>query len=146
MQLSVFLVALGFAVVTHALKRQNAAKLENTQNATSVQDTKNATMLEDEETAKGLNYLGVGYNLLKGNPDGGATSQDGSDPGLLPTRRIFELTWNQNKMSDDKRYKVPDQARYYEHSSCVETTTSQMFTGGRSYQQNLLSDVKGEGK
>ena len=146
MQLSVFLVALGFVVVTHALKKTNAAKLEHTQNVTSVEDTQNATKLEDEQTAKGLNYLGVGYNLLKGNPDGGAASKDGSDPGLFPTRRIFELTWYQKKMSDDKRYKVPDQVRYYEHSSCAESTTFQMFTGTKSYQQNLKSDVKGEGK
>jgi hypothetical protein len=44
--------------------------------------------------AIGENYLGVGYNLLTGNPDGGDGTKGGVDPGLLVTRHIIHLHKN----------------------------------------------------
>ena len=61
---------------------------------------------------KGLYFVAVGYNLLKGNPEGGASSIGGIDPGLLSTRKIFQLTWKTKKLSSDKMYNVPDQVSF----------------------------------
>lgn len=83
MCLITFLIILGVAVVTHSTG--------------------------DVNTAKGLRFLGVGYNILKGNPDGSKLSLGGVDPGLLSTRKIFKLTWDKNKTSVDGLYRVPDQ-------------------------------------
>lgn len=38
-----------------------------------------------------VNNIGVGYNLLYGNPDGLHWKSGGEDPGLLLTRQIFTL-------------------------------------------------------
>ena len=76
---------------------------------------------------KGLYFVGVGYNLLKGNPEGGASSIGGIDPGLLSTRKIFQLTWTTNNLSSDKMYNVPDQDSFAPFHSCVEETAPTRF-------------------
>ena len=38
-----------------------------------------------------LDSIGVGYNILTGNPDGTDWRHGGEDPGLLVTRRILKL-------------------------------------------------------
>ena len=120
MCLITFLVTLGVAVVTHAT--------------------------EDVKTAKGLRFLGVGYNILKGNPDGGQLPLGGVDPGLLSLRKIFKLTWDTNKTSVDGLYRVPDQVVFVHRSSCVETTTNEVFSGAKSYQDKLKVDVEASGE
>ena len=117
MHLTIFLVTLGVAVVTHAY-----------------------------QNAKGLGFLGVGYNILKGNPDGGKLSHGGVDPGVLPTRKIFKLTWHSNKTSVDGKFRVPDQVVFFHRSSCVETTTNEAFSGVKSYQDKLKQDVTASGE
>ncbi|XP_068753764.1 uncharacterized protein [Montipora capricornis] len=116
MCLITFLITLGVAVVTHATE-------------------------DDVDTAKGLRFLGVGYNILTGNPDGGQLSLGGVDPGLLSVRKIFKLTWDTNKTSVDGLYRVPDQVVFVHRSSCVETTTNEVFSGAKSYQDKLKVDV-----
>ena len=120
MHLTIFLITLGVAVVTHAY--QNVA------------------------TAKGLRFLGVGYNILQGNPEGGKLSHGGVDPGLLPTRKIFKLTWDTQKTSADGKFRVPDQVVFVHRSSCVENTTNEVFSGLKSYQEKLKEDVEVSGK
>ena len=95
---------------------------------------------------KGLHFVGVGYNLLKGNPEGGDVSNGGVDPGLLITRKIFKLTWNTNKTSVDNRFSVPDQVTFAPRSSCVTTNKKEVFSGAKSYQEKLNADVKVSGK
>ncbi|XP_068753813.1 uncharacterized protein [Montipora capricornis] len=116
MCLITFLITLGVAVVTRAT--------------------------EDVDTAKGLGFLGVGYNILKGNPDGGQLSHGGVDPGLLSTRKILKLTWDTKKTSVDGLYRVPDQVVFVHRSSCVKTTTNEVFSGAKSYQDKLKVDVE----
>ena len=115
-----FLITLVVAVVTHAT--------------------------EDAKTAKGLRFLGVGYNILKGNPDGAKSSNGGVDPGLLSSRKIFKLTWDTKKTSVDRLYQVPDQVVFVHRSSCVETTTNEVFSGAKSYQDKLKVDVEASGE
>lgn len=119
MCLITFLIILGVAVVTHATG--------------------------DVNTAKGLRFLGVGYNILKGNPDGGMLSLGGVDPGLLSTRKIFKLTWDNKNTSVDGLYRVPDQVVFVHRSSCVETTSNEVFSGAKSYQDKLKLDVEASG-
>ena len=95
---------------------------------------------------KGLYYVGVGYNLLKGNPEGGASSIGGIDPGLLSTRKIFQLTWKTNKLSSDKMYNVPDQVSFAPFHSCVEENSTNAVFGAKSYQEELKIEVGAEGE
>lgn len=120
MCLIAFLITLGVAVVIHAT--------------------------EAVDTAKGLGFLGVGYNILKGNPDGGELSQGGVDPGLLPARKIFKLTWDTQKPSVDRLYRVPDQVVFVHRSSCVKETRNEVFSGVKSYQDKLKVDVEASGE
>ena len=120
MYLITFLITLGVAVVTHATK--------------------------DVDTAKGLRFLGVGYNILRGNPDGSQLSHGGVDPGLLSTRKIFKLTWDRKKTSVDGLYRVPDQVVFVHRSSCVKTTSNEVFSGAKSYQDKLKVDVEASGE
>ena len=70
----------------------------------------------------------------------------GVDPGLLITRKIFQLTWNTNKKSVDKRFSVPDQVTFAPRSSCVTINKKEVFSGAKSYQEKLNADVKVSGK
>ena len=97
------------------------------------------------DAPKGLHFVGVGYNLLKGNPEG-AARYGGVDPGLLITRKIFKLTWNTNKKSVDKRFSVPDQVTFAPRSSCVTINKKEVFSGSKSYQKKLNVDVQVSGK
>lgn len=118
MQLSAILIILGVAVVSHA----------------------------QMDSPKGLHFVGVGYNLLEGNPDGGDVSNGGVDPGLLFTRKIFKLTWKTNKVSVDKKYIVPDQVSFAPRASCVTTNKKEVFSGSKSYQEKLNVDVDVSGE
>lgn len=94
---------------------------------------------------KGLHFLGVGYNLLKGNPEGGELANGGIDPGLLFTRKIFQLTHKLGKLSVDRKYVVPDQVVFAPRSSCVTTHKKDTFAGEKSYQRKLTNDVSASG-
>ena len=119
MHLTIFFITLGVAVGTHA--NQNVA------------------------TAKGLRFLGVGYNILIGNPEGHLSS-GGVDPGLLSTRNIFKLTWDKKKTSVDGKFHVPDQVVFVHRSACFETTRNEVFSGVKSYQDKLKLDVTASGE
>lgn len=78
--------------------------------------------------AVGENYVGIGYNLLKANPDGGQASRGGVDPGLLITRHILDLS-NHNTIQAERRH------------SCSTVKSTSMFYGGKSYQDKLSTAV-----
>ena len=90
--------------------------------------------------------MGIGYNLLKANPEGGGLSRGGVDPGLLITRKIFKLTYEKNKKSTDLEYLVPDQVSFAPRSlsNCQERTKNGVVTGTKSYQDELKVDVKAD--
>lgn len=118
MLLWVSFIILGLAVVTHA----------------------------SQPAPQGLHFVGVGYNLLTGNPEGDDSLNGGVDPGLLTTKKIFKLTYDTNKLSVDLKYKVPDQVSFAPRLKCVYTTKKEVISGSRSYQQKLGADVKASGK
>ncbi|KAM7438653.1 hypothetical protein ABFA07_011865 [Porites harrisoni] len=109
---------------------------------TSLVDLSNAY---GQEPPKGLQFLGVGYNLLKGNPEGGDLSNGGIDPGLLFTRKVFKLSYDTNKLSVGQQYMIPDQVSFAPRSSCVTTTKKEVISGSKSYQKKLAVDVSANG-
>ncbi|XP_078384038.1 uncharacterized protein LOC144666477 [Oculina patagonica] len=116
MQLLIFLIILGVAAVTHA--SQTPAR------------------------ANGLRFLGASYNIIKGNPDGGQLSGGGVDPGLSLTRRVLGLTWDDGKTTVDGKFLEPDQVNFAHRSSCVKTTTNEVISGAKSYQDKLKVNVE----
>ena len=86
----------------------------------------------------GLGFIGVKYDLLKGNPEG-KTSLGGVDPGLDVTRKIFKLTIDEGNA-------VPDQICYEARQSCTTSSSSQIFSGTKRYQEKLSVDVSASGK
>ena len=84
---------------------------------------------------KGAQFVGVGYNILKANPDGDLASYGGVDPGLLYTRRIFELSGGT----------APRELVYEERYSCTEIQKTTIFYGTKSYQDKLGVGIKASG-
>ena len=97
------------------------------------------------DTLKGLRFIGVGYDIIRGNPDCGL-SKGGIDPELKTTRKILKLTWNDGKLSVDKKYKVPDQIVFADRNSRVEEIVQNVFFGPKSYQDKLKTVVKVDGE
>ena len=79
-----------------------------------------------------IEYLGMGYNLLLGNPSGSSLAQL-SDPGWTVTP-VIHLTYLENKTTGDNRYLLPDQASAVPTEAYLDTTT-------QSYQSSLEVDV-----
>ncbi|XP_071136831.1 uncharacterized protein [Mytilus edulis] len=79
----------------------------------------------------GSRFIGLGYNILLGNPDGGDLSLAGIDPGLKSTRHELQFTSNTARKlidSDNKMY-------------CTNHSSTSVFFGGKSYQTYLMGDV-----
>ena len=94
---------------------------------------------------KGLEFIGVGYNLLKGNPEG-SKPMGGVDPGLLVTRKILKLTWLKNKVTAGRTMIIPDQISYVPRQSCYSSTRNDVLSGAKSYQEKLSVDASASGK
>ncbi|XP_071954516.1 uncharacterized protein [Antedon mediterranea] len=81
----------------------------------------------------GINYVGIGYNLLYGNPDGSPTT-GALDPGLRTTWRIFSLTLTGNNV-------IPDEIYYTESTTCATTTSKSIYHNEYSYASKFDLDV-----
>lgn len=83
-----------------------------------------------------LHYIGVGYNMLRGNPDGDFWASGGDDPGLLSTRKVLSLS------SYDQ---VPAELVYEHHDQCRNAHEFSFFSDQKSYQNKLLERVQSSG-
>ena len=90
------------------------------------------------ENPKGLGFIGVKYNLLRGNPEG-RTEMGGVDPGLDIIRKILKLTYEDGKA-------VPDQICYEPRQVCSTSKSAKIFGGTKRYQEKLNVDVTATGK
>ena len=90
-----------------------------------------------DKNPKGLGFIGVKYDLLKGNPEG-KTSLGGADPGFELTRKILKLTTNDGEV-------VPEQICFEGRDSKVTEKSNRVFGGTKRYQEKLNLDVKAEG-
>jgi hypothetical protein len=57
--------------------------------------------LEKAATNSNFDYLLLGYNVFKGNPDNG-----GLDPGFQ--NAVFKASYSKGELTADERFKVPD--------------------------------------
>ena len=95
----------------------------------------------------GVSFVGIGYNIVEGNPEGDDKKHGGIDHGLLVSRKIFSLTYKTNELTGDSRYKVPDQIAFSPRLSCVEDkeTKASIVFGSKSHQSKLKANVEASG-
>lgn len=88
-------------------------------------------------------FAGMGYNLLRGNPEGDF-ERGGKDPGLRDTRWIFNLTYRMNKegLYNGKSVQVPDQVEFQPTQTCASRSLTRAYSGQTSYQKELQRNVK----
>eukprot|EP00057_Strongylocentrotus_purpuratus_P029092 XP_011683566.1 PREDICTED: uncharacterized protein LOC584567 isoform X2 [Strongylocentrotus purpuratus] len=94
-----------------------------------------------QPTPSGLTFIGIGYNILEGNPEGGELGSGGVDPGLLVSRRIFELSYDESKVSSDGMYRVPDEVYFVSRDSAFTSSSRTTFHGTESYASKLSAQV-----
>ena len=87
-------------------------------------------------------YAGMGYNLLRGNPEGDFDI-GGKDPGIQGTRWIFNLTYTMNKEGHYKgiTVAVPDQVEFQPRWTCASRLLTKAYSGQTSYQWELARNV-----
>ena len=92
-------------------------------------------------------YVGIGYNLLKGSPDGDF-NHGGVDPEILTTRTIFDFTYERGKDAffRGKTVLVPDQVNFQPLESCSAKGHSSAYSGEKSYQKSLNFGIGAGGK
>ena len=88
-----------------------------------------------------VNYLGVGYNLIDGNPEG-VPSNGNVDPGLKSTHRMLKLTYLTGRRTHDDKIMIPDQASFTPRLSCSSQVQTSSYHGAKGYQRKLQVSVK----
>lgn len=78
--------------------------------------------------------IGLGYNLVKGNPDGTPENGGGIDPGIRKTYKILN--------TDDATIV---EVTPHTHCTWADQEFVQVYSGTKSYQQTLDADVAVEG-
>lgn len=91
---------------------------------------------EADKLSSVIRNVGMGYNLLKGSPDGDF-DRGGIDPGIL--RPIFEFTYEDGKEAffQQTTVQVPDQVNFQARESCTRRSQSDAYSGAKSYQSSL---------
>ena len=82
-------------------------------------------------------FLGMGYNVITGNPDSNLR-----DPGF--SFGVINFTWVQGHKTSDEKYKVPDYVQALQTKSCSFQSEVSTVTGSKSYQDSLSVDVSVE--
>lgn len=78
-----------------------------------------------------LPYVGIGYDIVRGNPDAWDWSKLGQDPGLLITRTILRTSIDGTPFVKQ----VP-----YPH--CIPSTSTSVFYDPKSYQDYLKNYIR----
>lgn len=90
-----------------------------------------ASKLDLTDSEKRLSaYVGIGYDYLLGNP-----KQDKIDDGFR--QAIFNFTYEQNLMTEDNLFKIPDHCSSYMRQSCSYFQKSTTYDSSKSYQTSL---------
>lgn len=89
-------------------------------------------------TPEALHFIGVGYNVVKGNPDGNFWARGGDDPGLFSTRKVLRLTSGNNSLLNEVIYE--------HHDTCRSAHEFAFFHDGLSYQAKLKERMTTSGK
>ena len=101
-----------------------------------------ADMQEKDALYPITRYAGMGYNILRGNPEGDFNT-GGKDPGIRSTRWIFNLTYSMGREGyyRGKTVALPDQVNFHPRTSCTEKSTTRAYSGQTSYQKELEWNV-----
>ncbi|XP_021343358.1 uncharacterized protein LOC110443459 [Mizuhopecten yessoensis] len=84
-----------------------------------------------------IHFIGAGYDLLKGNPDGGFWDKAGDDPGLKITQKIFYVTQSLTG--------TPPQIELEHRDSCFKSHEYNLIYNTKSYQDRLREAVTSSG-
>ncbi len=87
-----------------------------------------------------------GYNIITGNPEG-SFSTGGADPGRS-NHQILQLTYDKGQEVFYRGYtaSLPDQLLHTDNSDCVEITTNTVYSGAKSYRDEVVTAVEVEGE
>ena len=101
-----------------------------------------ANMQERDALYPITRYAGMGYNLLRGNPEGDF-ELGGKDPGIQNTRWIFNLTYSMGREGyyGDKTVAVPDQVNFHPTQTCTAQSSTRAYGGQTSYQKELERNI-----
>nr|AJQ21523.1 MACPF domain-containing protein 8 [Mytilus galloprovincialis] len=94
--------------------------------------TLTARVAGSAQYGNGTRFIGLGYNILNGNPDGGDLSQSGIDIGIKTTRHILKLT------PDTAKQLIAIDGRTH----CTTHNSKSLFYDSKSYQKYLLGDFE----
>eukprot|EP00057_Strongylocentrotus_purpuratus_P006607 XP_011661081.1 PREDICTED: uncharacterized protein LOC105436802 [Strongylocentrotus purpuratus] len=92
-----------------------------------------------------VKFLGIGYNILEGNPGGKGLNEGGLDPGLKVTKKIVSLSYDEEKLTDDNESSVPDEVIYHKRGGSSAGCRVHSVYGAKSYQTELKTQIKFEG-
>lgn len=103
--------------------------LENLKNFTKTNITIN---LKASPLPKLSTYVGIGYDIFRGNPK----EEDTNDKGFRS--QIFEFTFNKNVLTNDGLYKIPDSSIVVNRQSCLFLKTSTQYSSTIDYQKDSV--------
>ena len=146
------------AQIIEDVAQEDAAKSQTEDVAKSLTEdvakslTENVAKSQTEDVAESQTvdtsiayYMGVGYDLIKGNPDGDDFTTGGVDPGLR-LRYIFKLTDNSGTTLSPVSGVWPVQVGYSPPvHACSSAHEVNAFSGSQSYQSKLDVSVDAEG-
>ena len=98
------------------------------------------------ESTNLVGFVGIGYDLLEGNPEGDF-DRGGLDPGFKLAQNIFKVTYDEGKevTFEGSVIALPDQMEYQATYSCSSVEDSYTFSGTESYQEKLDVNVDASG-
>jgi hypothetical protein len=76
-----------------------------------------------------LDAIGSGYNIYEGNP----LFSTGIDEGMKLSGNVFDITYSQNRTTEDGKYLIPDQVESGELKGCYGESDEYSFTGMDGY-------------
>ncbi len=101
---------------------------------------KSEVSLKNDQHMKNIDYLFAGYDIFYGNP---LPVSGKVDPGFRD--QIFDVTYDKNIKSGDRRYNVPDGCTFRQTTSCDMNMSHSEITGEKSYKNTLGIEAGVEG-
>ncbi|XP_074641133.1 uncharacterized protein LOC141898887 [Tubulanus polymorphus] len=108
-------------------------------------ENKEIAASSDKNIPKSVNYVGVGFNVIRATPDPEeARMSGGVEAGVLYTRRIFKMTYKKKRTSVDNSVQLPDQIEFATLRQC--TKNQAMYYDARSYKKSSKNEIKMKGE
>ena len=83
-------------------------------------------------------YLGMGYDIINGNPRGSFSSE--LDPGFRS--RVIKLDYDKGYLTTDHEYKVPFATELRRSTSCKFSSSSVEVSSSSDYQKQLSNEAE----